>query len=54
MKIWKERAGVISPGPAWCASYGGVPGWLHIHDTLPGLIWEVISQFKSDRHLVGY
>lgn len=54
VNIWRERPGVVSPGHAWCASYGGIPGWLHICDSLPSLVWEVVTQFRSDRHLVGY
>jgi len=54
IKIWKEKAGVISPGPCWCCSYDGVPGYLHVHDSLLKLLWEVVTEFRNDKHLVGY
>jgi len=53
-RIWKVSPGVVSPGTSWCCSYDGVPGYLHIHDTLHQLLWEVITEFRHDRHLVGY
>ena len=54
MRIFRERAGVISPGPCWVCVYGGVPGWLHAHESLPKLLWSLITEWKDDRHLVGY
>jgi len=54
LRIWREKPGVISPGTAWCCTYDGVPGYLHIHDSLPQLLWELITEFRSDKHLVGF
>jgi len=49
--FWKEKPGVISPGPVWCCVYDC---YLHTHDSLLLLIWEVITEFRHDRHVVGY
>lgn len=54
MRIFRERAGVISPGNCWVCLYGGVPGWMHTSESLPKLLWEVVTEWKNDRHLVGY
>lgn len=54
MRIWKEKSGVIGENEYWCCAYGGIPGWLHVRDTLPQLLWSLIVEFRNDRHLVGY
>lgn len=48
--IWKQKAGVISKGPCWCAYFGG---YLYIEDTLLKLLWVMLTEWKHDRHLVG-
>jgi hypothetical protein len=50
MVIKKEQAGVISEGPCWVAIGGG---YLYIADTLLGLFWMVLTEWKNDRHLAG-
>ena len=52
--LFRERVGVISPGPCWVCTYGGVPGWLHANEGLLPLLWEVITEWQADRHVVGY
>jgi hypothetical protein len=52
--LLRERAGVISAGPCWVFMYGGVPGWLHVNESLLLLLREVIAEWRHDRHLVGY
>jgi hypothetical protein len=54
VRIFRERAGVISPGNCWVCLYGGVPGWMHTSESLPKLLWEVVTEWKDDRHIVGY
>jgi hypothetical protein len=54
VRIFRERAGVISPGPCWVCVYGGVPGWMHAYESLPKLLWSLITEWKDDRHIVGY
>jgi hypothetical protein len=46
----REKPGVISEGPCWVCTYDG---YLHVCDTLPQLVWELFTQFRSDKHLVG-
>jgi hypothetical protein len=50
MKIFKEKPGVISVKHCWVAIGGG---YMYIEDTLLGLIWLLITEWKHDRHLVG-
>jgi hypothetical protein len=52
--LFRERPGVISPEACWVCSYGGIPGWLHTNRSLLPLLWEVATEFRGDRHLVGY
>jgi len=53
VRIWREKSGVVSPGPAWCCSYGG-GCYLHVCDSLPQLLWEILTEFRDENHLVGY
>lgn len=48
--LLRERSGVISEGPCWVCLYGC---WMHCCGTLPELIWSFLTEFRSDRHLVG-
>jgi hypothetical protein len=50
MVFWREKPGVVSPGPAWCCSYSA---YLHIQDSLPQLLWEILTEFRDENHLVG-
>jgi hypothetical protein len=47
--IHLEDPGIISPGPCWVLFYGM---YAHYNASLFGLLWEVITEFKSDKHLV--
>jgi len=29
------------------------PGYLYIHSWLIGVIWQFITEYKNDKHLVG-
>lgn len=51
MRLFRERAGVISPGPCWVCIYGC---YLHADENLFRLLWSVITEYKNDKHLVGY
>lgn len=48
--IVHERAGVISEEPCWVCWYGY---WMHTGDTLLSLLWNVFTEWKNDRHIVG-
>lgn len=50
MRLWKERAGVISEGPCWVFMQ---ECWLYTSTNMFNLIWIVATQWHSDRHLVG-
>lgn len=50
MKIYKEKAGVISPEPVWvCID----DGYMYIADTFIMLLITMIFGWRSDKHLVG-
>jgi len=49
-KIWRVKQGVVSKRSGWCCSYGG---YLHIRSSLVGLLWEVFTEYRGERHLVG-
>ena len=51
-RIFQEKSGVISPHPVWCCVYDGC--YLHTCDSLPKLLWEVLTEFRHEKHLVGY
>jgi hypothetical protein len=42
--------GVVSPRLCWICCYGA---WMHTADTLLGLMWNVATEWKHDRHLCG-
>jgi hypothetical protein len=49
--IFRERAGVISPGPCWVCIYDS---YMHCDESLLRLMWSVMTEYRDDRHLVGY
>lgn len=50
MRLFREKAGVISAGPVWVFVDGE---WLYVGSSLVGLIWVVVFEWRSDDHLVG-
>ena len=50
MRLHRTKAGLISKDPVWV---WGRNGYLYIHETLPGLLWQIISEWEDDKHLVG-
>lgn len=50
IKIFKEKAGVISNKPIWVCLESC---YMYEHEWFIGLIWRVITQWRSDRNLVG-
>lgn len=50
MVIFKERAGIIGPHGVWVCFHRC---WMYTGDTFLGLLLTVISEWTSDRHLVG-
>jgi hypothetical protein len=45
--LYREKSGVISEQPCWVFDYDM---YTHYNTSLLGLIWEVITEFKNDRH----
>lgn len=50
MKLWRSEPGAISQGVCWCAYHGG---YLYVSDTLVGLLWQMLTEWRKDRHIAG-
>lgn len=50
MKVFREKPGIISPKRCWVAIDGP---WLYAADSLLALLWQVCTEWHSDKHLVG-
>lgn len=50
MKIFKEKAGVISKGECWVCIHDG---YLYTAKTLEKLIEVLNTEWEHDKHLVG-
>lgn len=48
--IFREKPGVISKDAVWVCFYSH---YIHTGDTLASLLWDVVTEYKNDRHLVG-
>lgn len=49
--LFLELPGIISPDYCWVIIYSG---YMHTNESLFRLLVEVITEFKSDKHIVGY
>ena len=49
MKLYREKAGIISDDPIWVFMD---EVWLYAHPTLFKLIFIVLTEWRNDRHLV--
>ena len=50
VKIFRARAGMISAGPCWVIFVGC---YMYIGDTLLGALWQCVTEYQDDKHLVG-
>jgi len=50
IRLTREKPGVISPGTCWVLSCGC---YMYIRPTLIGTLWQALTQWRDDRHLVG-
>lgn len=50
MRLFKQKAGVISRNDFWVIIDRP---YLYTNNTLLGLIYKFITEYKSDKHLVG-
>lgn len=48
--IYKEKAGVISKDPIWVCFQSC---WMYEGASLLGLLWNIVSQRRQDRNLIG-
>lgn len=46
--IFREKPGVISPGTCWVIFHDV---YMYIGDSLPHVIWIMLTEWKDDRHL---
>lgn len=51
MKIFREKAGVISKEPVWVCIHGY---YMYLGDNLPQLLWVMATQWNDDRNIVGW
>lgn len=50
MTIFREKAGVIGEKPVWVCFHST---YMYLGDSLPQLLWVMITQWNDDRNLVG-
>lgn len=50
MKIFYQKAGVISRKPVWVCQYSC---YLHTNESLLRLLWSVITEYKDEEWMVG-
>lgn len=50
MKLFREKAGVLFPGPCWVFLDNC---YLYADESLFRLLWTIVTEWKSDKHLVG-
>lgn len=50
MKIYREKAGVISEEPIWVFFDGT---YMYEKTSLAALIWCIIKEWRQDKHLIG-
>lgn len=50
MRIFKQKAGVISENDVWVAIHDA---YLYTDDSLLGLIKIILFEWKHDKHLAG-
>lgn len=54
MMIWRERAGVVSPGPVWVGMHRDGEGvWLYFSGWFVGLVLCVLLEWKAEKHRVA-
>lgn len=48
MKIYREKAGIISPEPVWICFH---KEYMYVGDTFAGLIKDMVVYWNNDRRL---
>ena len=49
MRIFKEKAGILADEAVWVCMYDG---YLHADASLIRLLWEVLTEYKRDKHII--
>lgn len=49
-KLYYSKPGEISPDGCWIITHSY---YLYTHDTLLGVIWTFLTEYKNDWHIVG-
>jgi len=50
IKIFKESPGIISKDSCWIIYKGN---FMYIHTYLLGAIWQMITNWNNEKHLIG-
>ncbi len=50
MRIFRTLPGEISKEAQWICTYDL---YMHMHKNFFGLIWNVLLEYKNDKHLAG-
>jgi hypothetical protein len=48
--LWLESPGIFDSRKIWAFYY---PGYIHFHESLWGLFWEVVREYKHIKHMIG-
>jgi hypothetical protein len=51
MKLYREKAGVISAEPCWV--FLDKKGYMYLDYKLHKLLWEVLTEWRDDKHIIG-
>jgi hypothetical protein len=50
-RLFREKPGVISPGPVWV--FLDPDGYMYLHESLLCLFYILLTEWRHDRHLAG-
>ena len=49
--LYLEKSGVISQNSCWVCFYSS---YMHADESLARLLWSLLTEYESDKHLVGW
>lgn len=52
MRLVREKPGIVAPHAVWV--FLDEHGYVYIDSSLLRLLWTVITEWRQDKHLVGY
>jgi hypothetical protein len=53
IRLCKEKAGVISEDVCYCCWLDHGMCWLYTGNSYFDVLWQLVTEWKHDRHLVG-